>query len=65
MRPLEQALREGVAALELTLDDAQITQLLDYLAAHRDVVWTDTFINIMKYVKSTRLEPTGSETNTD
>ena len=32
MRPLEQVLREGVATLELTLDDAQITQLLDYLA---------------------------------
>ena len=32
MRPLEQALRQGVAALELTLEDAQITQLLDYLA---------------------------------
>ena len=32
MRPLEQVLREGVATLELTLDDGQITQLLDYLA---------------------------------
>ena len=32
MRPLEQALRQGVAALELTLEDAQITKLLDYLA---------------------------------
>ncbi len=32
MRPLEQALRQGVAALELTLDDAQIAKLLDYLA---------------------------------
>ena len=32
MRPLEQALRQGVAALELTLDDAQIAKLMDYLA---------------------------------
>lgn len=32
MRPLEQALRQGVAALELTLDDAQLNKLLDYLA---------------------------------
>ena len=32
MRPLEQALRQGVAALELALDDAQISKLLDYLA---------------------------------
>ena len=27
-------------------------ELLDYLAAHRDVYWTDTFIDIMKYVKA-------------
>lgn len=32
MRPLEQALRQGVATLELTLDDGQIAKLLDYLA---------------------------------
>jgi 16S rRNA (guanine527-N7)-methyltransferase len=32
MRPLEQALRQGVADLALTLDDAQIGKLLDYLA---------------------------------
>lgn len=27
-------------------------ELVRYLAAHRDVFWTDTFINIMTYVKS-------------
>jgi peptidoglycan/xylan/chitin deacetylase (PgdA/CDA1 family) len=27
-------------------------ELLAYLAAHRDVYWTDTFMNIMKYVKA-------------
>jgi 16S rRNA (guanine527-N7)-methyltransferase len=32
MRPLEQALRQGLAVLELALDDAQIAKLLDYLA---------------------------------
>jgi 16S rRNA (guanine527-N7)-methyltransferase len=32
MRPLEQALRQGVADLALTLDDAQIGKLLNYLA---------------------------------
>jgi len=32
MRPLEQALRQGVADLALSLDDAQIAKLLDYLA---------------------------------
>lgn len=32
MRPLEQALRQGLAELALALDDAQIARLLDYLA---------------------------------
>ncbi len=27
-------------------------ELLAYLAAHRDVYWTDTFLSIMKYVKA-------------
>ena len=27
-------------------------ELLTYLAAHRDIYWTDTFIDIMKYVKA-------------
>lgn len=27
-------------------------ELLAWLAAHRDVVWTDTFMNLMKYVKT-------------
>jgi peptidoglycan/xylan/chitin deacetylase (PgdA/CDA1 family) len=27
-------------------------ELLTYLAAHRDIYWTDTFMNIMKYVKA-------------
>ena len=31
MRPLESDLRQGVSALALSLDDAQITRLLDYL----------------------------------
>jgi hypothetical protein len=39
--------------------------LLEYLAANRDIYWTDTFINIMKYVKSTRPEPTTSEIKTE
>ena len=32
-------------------------QLLAYLAAHRDLYWTDTFINIMRYVKSHQATP--------
>jgi len=31
MRPLEAALREGLSALALALDDRQVSQLLDYL----------------------------------
>jgi peptidoglycan/xylan/chitin deacetylase (PgdA/CDA1 family) len=27
-------------------------ELLAWLAAHRDVVWTDTFMNLMKYIKT-------------
>lgn len=32
MRPLEQALRQGLAELALALDDAQVARLLDYVA---------------------------------
>ena len=32
MRPLEPALRQGVAALGLALEDSQLSQLLDYVA---------------------------------
>ena len=29
-------------------------ELLAYLSANRDLIWTDTFMNVMKYVKSSR-----------
>jgi sialate O-acetylesterase len=29
-------------------------ELLDYLESNSDVIWTDTFINVMKYVKNNR-----------
>ncbi len=32
-------------------------QLLAYLAAHRDLYWTDTFMNIMLYVKARQARP--------
>jgi hypothetical protein len=32
-------------------------ELVQYLAAHRDVYWTDTFITIMKYVKTQQAAP--------
>ena len=41
MRPLEQALRRGLAELELSLSDSQIGKLLDYLdLIHK---WTKTY----------------------
>ena len=41
MRGLEPALRQGLAALALVLDDTQITQLLDYLALIQK--WTKVY----------------------
>ena len=29
-------------------------ELLAYLKSNSDVIWTDTFLNVMKYVKNTR-----------
>ena len=31
--------------------------LLQFLAEHRDIYWTDTFINLMKYVKTQSAQP--------
>lgn len=42
----------GIGGDYLTVSKEAHAELLAYLAAHRDVYWTDTFINIMKYVKS-------------
>jgi 16S rRNA (guanine527-N7)-methyltransferase len=41
MRPLEQALRQGLKELALALDDAQISHLLDYLALIQK--WTQVY----------------------
>lgn len=41
MRPLEQALRQGLEELALALDDAQISHLLDYLALIQK--WTKVY----------------------
>ena len=35
----------------MSTSNAAHEELLQYLADHRDIYWTDTFINIMKYVK--------------
>lgn len=55
----------GIGGDYITVSSQAHAELLEYLAANRDIYWTDTFINIMKYVKSTRLEPTSSEIHSD
>ena len=42
----------GIGGDYITTSTEAHGQLLAYLAAHRDVYWTDTFMNIMKYVKA-------------
>ena len=41
----------GIGGDYLTVSSQAHEELLAYLATHRDLVWTDTFINIMSYVK--------------
>jgi peptidoglycan/xylan/chitin deacetylase (PgdA/CDA1 family) len=41
----------GIGGDHLSVSSAAHEELLAYLAAHRDIFWTDTFIDIMKYVK--------------
>jgi peptidoglycan/xylan/chitin deacetylase (PgdA/CDA1 family) len=42
----------GIGGDYITTSNQAHEQLLAYLAAHRDIYWTDTFLSIMKYVKS-------------
>jgi hypothetical protein len=42
----------GIGGDSITTSRQAHEELLAYLAAHRDIYWTDTFINIMKYVKA-------------
>jgi peptidoglycan/xylan/chitin deacetylase (PgdA/CDA1 family) len=51
----------GIGGDYLTTSTQAHEELLAYLAAHRDLVWTDTFINIMTYVKK---QQRASATNT-
>lgn len=41
----------GVGGDYLTVSNEAHAELLAYLAAHRDVYWTDTFLNLMTYVR--------------
>lgn len=40
----------------LTTSNAAHEELLAFLAAHRDKYWTDTFVNIVRYVRAQRPE---------
>ena len=42
----------GVGGDYITTSTQAHAELLAYLAAHRDIYWTDTFMNLMKYVKA-------------
>ena len=42
----------GIGGDYITTSNKAHEELLAYLAAHRDTVWTDTFLNIMKHVKA-------------
>ena len=42
----------GIGGDYITTSTQAHEELLAYLAAHRDVVWTDTFLAIMKHVKA-------------
>jgi peptidoglycan/xylan/chitin deacetylase (PgdA/CDA1 family) len=49
----------GIGADYLSVSTQAHEELLGYLAAHRDIYWTDTFINIMQYVKAQRASKAG------
>lgn len=47
----------GVGGDYLTVSKQAHQELLAYLAAHRDTIWTDTFITLMTYVKQEQPVP--------
>lgn len=44
----------GIGGDYLTVSNQAHVELLNYLAAHQEIYWVDTFLNIMKYVKAER-----------
>ncbi|WP_273598514.1 polysaccharide deacetylase family protein [Roseateles albus] len=51
----------GIGGDHLSVSTQAHAELLNYLAARRDVFWIDTFVNIMKYVKGMQgVKETGS-----
>lgn len=49
----------GVGGDYLSVSKEAHDELLAYLAAHRDIYWTDTFISIMRYVIAKSASPVG------
>ena len=52
----------GIGGDYITTTNKAHEELLAFLAAHRDVYWTDTFMAIMKYVKAQQAARAGRET---
>ncbi|HEY6527829.1 MAG TPA: polysaccharide deacetylase family protein [Cellvibrionaceae bacterium] len=44
----------GINGDYLAVSNEAHEELLSYLKAHKDTIWTDTFLNIMKYVRKER-----------
>jgi hypothetical protein len=42
----------GIGGDHLVTSVAAHNELVQYLAKHKDIYWTDTFLNIMKHVKT-------------
>jgi peptidoglycan/xylan/chitin deacetylase (PgdA/CDA1 family) len=49
----------GIGGDHLSVSTQAHEELVRYLAAHRDVVWTDTFINIMQHVRQEQARLSG------
>ena len=47
----------GIGGDHLSVSTQAHTELLTYLSSHRELYWTDTFLNIMRYVKGLRATP--------
>jgi peptidoglycan/xylan/chitin deacetylase (PgdA/CDA1 family) len=47
----------GVGGDYLSVSREAHEELLRHLARHRGIYWTDTFVNIMQYVKAQRIKP--------
>ena len=52
----------GIGGDYLAVSAEAHAELLAYLAANRDLYWTDTFLNIMRYVKSRQATGAGGAT---